>query len=91
VKSTMTLEDGRLFPSYDGKPLSWVISSTWEDQNEGFPRLRAVIEAFREHRPEQLEKERIALVRASFDRMFGHNAKKILAVIEESTQLQPIE
>lgn len=46
------------------------------------PRAKAVIAAMREHRPAELEKERRDLQRASFDRMFGRNAARLLALIE---------
>jgi hypothetical protein len=80
----ITLDDGRVFPSFDGKPLSWDIGSvcTQKDESEGFPRTRAVIQAMREYRPEQLERERRLYLKHSFDRIFGHNARKLLALIE---------
>lgn len=84
----ITLDDGRVFPSFDGKPLSWEIGAacTPRDENEGFPRTRAVIQAMREFRPEQLERERRSYLKHSFDPMFGHNARKLLALIENETK-----
>lgn len=76
-------EDGRQFPQFNGKLLSWTLELTYTDEIAGFPKLRTVIRALKEYRPEQLERERREILRASFDRMFGHNAKKVLAVIEE--------
>lgn len=81
-----TLADGRHFPSYQGEPLSWSIGfyHTGTEQQLGFPRMRAVIQAMLEHgRGAQVEAERREMVRASFNCMFGHNAKVALKVIEE--------
>lgn len=83
--TTIKLENGRNFPVYEGLALSWDIASynSLEEERLGYPRMRAVIRAMREHRPEQLERERREMLKASLsDRMFGHNAKKVLAVIE---------
>ena len=44
-----------------------------------------------EHRPGQLELERRDMLKASFDRMFGHNAKRVLDVIEDETARYLIE
>jgi hypothetical protein len=78
-----TLEDGRQFPTYNGDTLSWCISSTLSDEQEGFPRLRAVVRAMRDYRPEQLQRERHEELKATFNQMFGHNARKVLRVIDE--------
>ena len=78
----ITLEDGRQFPTHDGiTPLSWPLAShfTLQDEREGYPRCKAVLA---EMSDEQLEKERSENVRASFDRLFGHNAKRLLKLIE---------
>ena len=85
-QSTITLEDGRVFPlSPSGDVLSWSIDlySSFSEEVAGYPKMRVVIRAMLEHRPEQLEKERRELLKASFDRMFGHNAKRVLDVVEE--------
>lgn len=78
--------NGNLFPSYNGEALSWSIGlyHTFSEEQAGFPRARTVIAAMREHRPEQLERERRDMLSASFDRMFGHNARKMLDLIENS-------
>jgi hypothetical protein len=76
-------DDGREFPQYNGQLLPWAISITLQDEEEGYPRLRTVIRAMREHRPAQLERERIEMLKGSFDRVFGSNAKKVLNVIEQ--------
>ena len=76
-------EYGHEFPLFDGKLLSWSLSMTLQDEQEGYPRLRTVIRAMAERRPVQLERERIDMVKGSFDPVFGHNAKKCLQVIEE--------
>jgi hypothetical protein len=82
---TTTLEDGRVFPQYNGEALCWDIGAygTWNEEKTGYPRMRAVIRAMMVHRPEQVERERREMLRASFNRMFGRNAAKVLAVIEE--------
>lgn len=82
----ITLDDGRVFPEYDGKPLAWDVGAyfTASEQNAGYPRMRAVILAMQAHRPEQLERERRDMLKGSFDRLFGHNARRCLAVIEDT-------
>jgi hypothetical protein len=80
-----TLADGRVFPEYEGITLSWSIDlyNTHEEERVGYPKMRAVIRAMKKVRPGQLESEYTGAIRASFDKMFGHNARKVLAVIEE--------
>lgn len=83
-----TLEDGRQFPQWNGETLSWDIgaSFTLADEREGYPRTKAIIAAFREHRPEQLERERRELLKSALgDRVLGHNARKLLGLIEGET------
>ena len=77
--------DGRVFPEYGGELLSWSIGSymTHSESQRGYPKARAVIQAMAQHRPDQLERERREMLKASMsDRMFGHNAKKELDLIE---------
>lgn len=78
------LVDGREFPQHNGEPLSWNIGAhnTFTDEREGYPRTIAVIQAMHRHRPEQLYHERTDLVRGSFDKLFGHNARKLLRLID---------
>lgn len=52
------------------------------DEREGFPRLRAVIQAMRIERPEQLKRERHDCVIGMADRVFGHNSRKLLGIID---------
>ena len=82
-----TRPDGRIFPEYEGETLAWDINlyMTPKERRSGYPRARAVIEAMQAERPEQLERERREMLKASFDRMFGHNAKQVLDLIEETT------
>lgn len=82
---TMTTVNGNPFPSYEGQALSWSIGlyHTHDEQMAGFPRARAVIRAMREHRMEQLQKERCVYLTSSFDKMFGMNAKRMFDLIEE--------
>ena len=84
-QAMITLEDGRVFPSFNGEALSWSpgLYQTWTEEQADFPRMRAVLCAMKEHRPDQLELERRTMLRASFDRMFGHQAAKALAVIDQ--------
>ena len=79
-------EDGREFPQFNGELLPWSLSLTLEDEQAGCPKLRTVIRAMRERRPEQLERERIDILKGSFDPVFGHSAKKVLDVIESETK-----
>ncbi len=83
--SLIQLEDGRTFPHYKLEILSWSIGSafTLQDELESYPRTKAIIEAMRIHRPEQLERERHELIKSMLcDRIFGHNAGKLLKLIE---------
>ena len=82
---TTTLADGRVFPVYNGEALAWSLGlyHTTAESEIGYPRMRAVIRAMIKYRPEQLERERIDMLKGSFDRIFVHNAKVALAVIEE--------
>lgn len=79
-------EHGFEFPIYDGKLLSWTLSGDWEDEQAGFPKMRTVIRAMMERRPGQLARERYEMLRGSFDKVFGRNAAKVLAVIDEEIQ-----
>ena len=83
----ITLEDGRIFPEYQGKPLSWDMGSEFSlsDEQAGYPKTRAIIRAFRDHRPEQFRKEKYLELRATFDRVFGGNAKRLLAIMEQES------
>lgn len=83
--TTITLDDGRVFPVYDGRALAWSLSlyNSAAEQQNGYPKMRAVIRAMKEHRPEQLQHERRELLKDSFDRMFGHVARRMLAVLDE--------
>ncbi len=76
------LPDGREFPTHDGvTALSWPIGAnfTLADEHEGYPRTKAVLS---EMSDEQIERDRAENVKASFDRLFGHNAKRLLQLIE---------
>ena len=79
-------EHGYEFPIYNGELLSWHLSSTLDDQRQGFPKMRTVIRAMIERCPEQLAKERHEMLKGSFDKMFGHNAKTVLDVIDSELQ-----
>jgi hypothetical protein len=84
-QTLVQLADGRVFPQFNGETLSWSIGlyHTLAEEKQNYPRARAVIRAMCEHRPMDLERERRELVKVSFDRMFGHNARKLLAVVNE--------
>ena len=78
----ITLDDGREFPTHDGvTPLSWPIGShfTLQDEREGYPRCKAVLA---ETSDEQLAAYRYENLTASFDKLFGHVAKRLLVLID---------
>ena len=84
------LADGREFPTHDGvTPLSWPIGShfTLQDEREGYPRCKAVLA---ETSDEQLERDRFENLKASFDRVFGHNAKRLLVLIEAEIERRKV-
>lgn len=82
----ITNANGYQFPAFNGEALSWLpgLYSSRSEEQAGYPRARVVIAAMKKHRPEQFERERRELLKDSFDRMFGHNAKKLLALFEEA-------
>lgn len=84
--TVITLPDGRMFPAYDNEPLSWDVGVyfTLNEERQGYPRLRTVLAAMREYRPDQLEREKRELLKGTFDKVFGHNARKLLALIEKT-------
>ena len=84
MEHLVTLADGRTFPTYEGETLSWSIGlyHTLNEERAGYPRMRAVIQAMRVHRPEALRRERYDMLKGSFDRIFGYNARKVLDVID---------
>ena len=79
----MIEHNGFLFPSFDGQPLSLSIGlyMTANEAGKGYPKAKIVVRAMRDHRPGELESERQAMVKASFD-IFGNNAKAELNLIE---------
>jgi hypothetical protein len=85
MKIELTTINGHPFPIYEGEVLSWSIGlyHTQSEQEAGFPRARVIIEAMRQYRPKQLTSEHRHYLRSSFDKMFGHNARVMLAIIEE--------
>lgn len=85
-----TMINGNPFPLYNDAPLSWSIGlyHTFAEEEAGFPKARTVIRAMRVRRPDQLEQERASYLRASFDRMFGHNAKRMLTIIDDELSVK---
>ena len=84
------LDDGRVFPTHDGiTPLSWPVGShfTLTDEREGYPRCKAVLA---ETSDEQLAKDRAEHVKASFDKLFGHAAKRLLRLIDAEIERRRI-
>ncbi len=77
--------DGREFPEYQGELLSWSIGlyNTFDEARIDYPKMRTVIRALLVYRPEQVERERREMLKASFGSLFGHNARKVLTVIEQ--------
>lgn len=88
MSRTLTLPDGRTFPQYHGEPLSWSIALylTPAESAQDYPRARAVIRAMQAHRAAALAHERHAVLRGSFNAMFGHNARLVARLIAEETQ-----
>lgn len=76
---------GNLYPCHDGQPLAWSpgLYQTFAEQELGFPRMRAVLRAMRDHRPEQLRRERFEMLRGSFCSLFGRAARLALEIIDE--------
>ena len=85
MTTIVELQDGRIFPTFQGETLAWDIGlyTTLNEERAGYPRARAVIAAMRIYRPSQLEQERKKSLKASFDRVFGHNAAKLLVLLGE--------
>lgn len=82
--STLTYSD-RGFPiGPDSEELSWDLGMyhTTREEREGFPRMRIVIRAMADRRPDQLAMVRRDLLRGIGDRLFGHNARTGLAIID---------
>ena len=77
-----------LYPEYEGHPLSWSIGSymTANEAGAGYPKAKIVARAMRDHRPSELESERIAMLKASFG-IFGRNALAELNLIESVAML----
>jgi hypothetical protein len=85
MRTQLLVINGNNFPDFNGEALSWSIGlyDTINESHQNYPRMRAVIRAFRDYRPLELEKERRLLLRASFDQVFGNAAKQQLALINE--------
>lgn len=79
----MIEHNGFLFPSYEGQPLSWAIGlyMTANEAGTGYQKAKIVARSMRDHRPGELESERIAMLKASFG-IFGRNALAELNLIE---------
>ena len=80
MATTTVLDDGRVFPLCDGEVLSWSIGlyMTTAQMFEKYPKACAVIRAMKQHRPSDLARERRSMLKGSFDKIFGHNAKAVL-------------
>jgi hypothetical protein len=81
----ITLPDGREFPEFEGKPLSWDPGShfTLEDERKGYPKTKAVL---RELSDSELHRHQRENLRASFGNIFSGNAKRFLRLIEEEIE-----
>ena len=79
-----TGENGSEFPVHEGELLAWDagLYMTTAEERIGFPRARAVLRQMLIHRPEQFQREKREMLTASFDRVFGHNARKAMALYE---------
>ncbi len=82
--TVIELEDGRIFPCYNGEALAWSVElyNTPSESAIGYPRLKAVVDAMQEHRPLQLDIFRRELSFDCFGKMFGRNAKRLQDVID---------
>ena len=77
----ITLEDGREFPLFKGEPLSWSsgLYMTNREEKAGYQKALAVLRCSADI---VLMTERQEMLKASSDRIFGHNAKKHLVLID---------
>lgn len=76
-------QDGRVFPLHGEELLSWSIDYTSPiDELQGFPRMRTVIRAMREHRPDQLRAEYVDCLRGMRG-MFGGSRMIMRILLEE--------
>lgn len=83
LDSLLHLPDGRSFPQYPiGTALSWEPEITLLDEQEGYPRLRAVLNALSDYRPERLQAIRCDCLKGYGDPVFGHASLKLLKLIE---------
>ncbi len=84
--TTITLEDGRIFPVYENKPLSWSIGlyMTAAESKLDYPRARTVAAAMHDNRKDTLLREQRDMVKASFCKIFGPNARITLKIIEDA-------
>ena len=77
-ETTVETTEGYIYPhTGDMKPLCWDFAAyhTATEERAGFPKMRAVIRAMIVHRPEQIRREYRELVKASFNKTFGYNAR----------------
>ena len=77
------LDDGRVFPKGPGgEILSWDVGlyNTTEQARLGYPRALCIL---REMGIDSLRRLRREYLKASFDRMFGQNARPLLGLITQ--------
>jgi hypothetical protein len=63
-----------------GPWLGIAIDTSFNQEQQGFPKARESLKGFGN---EDLRREYSRMLRGSFDRLFGHNAKRVLKLIEE--------
>lgn len=79
-----TLPDGRTFVRYhDGSLLSWspTLYDTLAEERADYPRMRAVVAAMREHRPDDLARE-IREHRATLLGRVFRGSARVMAILE---------
>lgn len=83
-------EDGREFPVHEGELLAWSpgLYSTIDEERAGYPRMRAVIRAMREHRPGDLRREYVDLLRAQFGMFSGPAGRNLAVLLEEAPEVE---
>lgn len=59
------------------------LDNSWNQEQQGFPKVKAVLKAASD---EALRRERHELLKGSFDRVFGHNSRKMLTLVDAELQ-----
>ena len=73
------------FPCHNGEALAWDPGPymTWNEAGQGYPKAMTVLRALRDYCPNRFDLMHIETLKNSMqDAMFGHNAAKLLNLIE---------